>query len=84
MLRFVALPMLLAVAAAPAMALDTSSNPAKPADPNRKICQKEEVTGSRLGAVKVCLTATEWADRRQAHREETERSQRNTTQPLSN
>ncbi|MDH7639940.1 hypothetical protein [Sphingomonas oryzagri] len=30
-------------------------------DPNKVVCITEEVTGSRLGAVKTCHTNAEWA-----------------------
>lgn len=42
----------------------TSVASAKPGkDPNRVICKTEEVTGSRLGSNKVCLTAAGWRER---------------------
>lgn len=31
-------------------------------DPNRIICQKQEVIGSRLATKKICKTRAEWAD----------------------
>jgi hypothetical protein len=32
-------------------------------DPNRQICKSEEVTGTRLGSKKVCMTAAQWKER---------------------
>lgn len=56
-----------------------SSNPApkKSSDPNRKICEKVEKTGTRLGVVTVCMTAQEWERQRQDHRDDVERAQKN-------
>lgn len=60
-------------ALAPATAADPapvqSQNVRPPADPNQKICETETVVGSRLGAKKVCLTRSQWAERRKADRE---------------
>lgn len=44
-------------------------------DPNRVICEKQEVLGSRLGTKRVCLTAAEWAHRRREDRQTIDRSQ---------
>ena len=45
------------------------------ADPNDKICQKIEVTGSRLGYKRVCMTRAEWADQQLQDRQATEKIQ---------
>ncbi len=73
---------LLAAALGSAAAAQTSiqsSNPApkKSSDPNRKICERVEKTGSRLGAVTVCMTAQQWEDQRLDHRNDVERAQKN-------
>lgn len=77
---------LVAFAAQPAVAAKDSSEGQAPTavtakekstDPNRMICQREETTGTRLGARKVCLTAAQWAEKRREHREDIERAQRN-------
>ena len=56
-----------------------ADNPAPPlqkaADPNEIICEKQEVTGSRLATRRVCRTRAEWADLRLQDRQETERVQ---------
>ena len=44
-------------------------------DPNRMVCKKSQVTGSRLGKKKICMTAAQWEVQRQADREALERSQ---------
>lgn len=80
MLRIVAFTV--AVAAVSAMAQATP--PAKPLDPNRRICEVEEATGTRLGARKVCLTAAQWEERRREHRETVERAQKNVDMPRGN
>ena len=55
-----------------------SSRPApKPRDPNAKICEKIDITGSRLGSRKICMTAAQWAQQRQDHRNDLERAQKN-------
>jgi hypothetical protein len=43
------------------------------------VCKREETTGSRLGAKKVCRTAAEWAEIQRAAKEETQRSQMRST-----
>jgi hypothetical protein len=44
-------------------------------DSNEIVCQKQEVTGSRLGVKRICMTRSEWADRRMQDRQELERVQ---------
>ncbi len=80
MLRMVAFSAALAAVAATAQA----TPPAKPLDPNRRICEVEETTGTRLGARKVCMTAAQWAEKRREHRETVERAQKNVDMPRSN
>ena len=86
MLKAAVFAVLVAFAAQPAVAAKDNSEGQSPtvvaakekaADPNRKICQREETTGTRLGARKVCLTAAQWAEKRREHREDIERAQRN-------
>ena len=47
----------------------------KPDDPNRLICEKQEVLGSRLATKRVCKTAAEWAADKQSNRESIDRTQ---------
>jgi hypothetical protein len=78
MLKSIALAALML--SSPALALQAAAPAAKPAkDPNRIICEKEEVIGSRLGARKVCKTAAQWEEDRRLHREQLEKSQQQGT-----
>jgi hypothetical protein len=45
------------------------------ADPNAVVCQKQEVTGSRLVSKKVCKTRAEWADGQLQDKQEVSRVQ---------
>ena len=45
---------------------------AKTGDPNRVICRKMDVTGSRLKKVRLCYTARQWDDMRQDTRQTVE------------
>lgn len=54
-----------------------SSRASTRSDPNRMICEREDTTGTRLGARKVCLSAAQWQEKRREHREELERAQKN-------
>lgn len=65
-----------AVAQAPATAPAQTQATVKPAsDPNEIVCEKQETTGTRLGAKRVCMKRSEWADRRLQDRQELERVQ---------
>ena len=46
-------------------------------DPNRIICEKQEVLGSRLSKRRICMPAAEWAVRRQEDRQAIEKTQTN-------
>ena len=68
------LGMLIGACALPAMAQEAA--PPKPApDPNKVICEKEEVLGSRLATRRVCMTRAQWAERKREDRSTVERSQ---------
>ena len=74
----------LMLGASPALAQTSGGTAsAKMKDPNRKICEVEEETGSRIRAKKVCLTAQEWNERRRIERQEIERGQQNSGSPKS-
>jgi hypothetical protein len=73
-----------AITAVPAVAQAPATVPtqaqatgnAKPANnADEIVCQKEEITGSRLGAKRICMKRSEWADRRLQDRQELERVQ---------
>lgn len=72
---------MIAGASAPAAAQAQKSPPAasqqSTSDPrlNEIVCQKQEVTGSRLAAKKVCKTRAEWADAQLQDRQEINRVQ---------
>ena len=44
-------------------------------DPNRIVCEKQNVLGSRLATKRVCMTAAEWALQRAAERQSIDKSQ---------
>lgn len=50
-------------------------------DPNRIICEKQEVVGSRLATKRICMTAAEWEDRKREDREAVEKGQRSAKGP---
>ncbi|HVL79316.1 MAG TPA: hypothetical protein VM346_08530 [Sphingomicrobium sp.] len=76
----------LLIVSAPAIAQTQDQNPTQPveAKEEKKICEVHEVTGSRLGTKKICMTPRQWDDQRRAHRSEVERAQQNSGTPRSN
>ena len=44
-------------------------------EPERKVCQIYEQIGSRLGNRKICMTPTQWEEKRRTQRTEVERVQ---------
>lgn len=50
-------------------------------DPNRIICEKQEVLGSRVATKRVCMTAAEWEIRRREDREAVDKAQVNRRGP---
>lgn len=79
MLKLIFASVSVALIAAPAIAQAPAASPAeataKKDDPNEKVCVKEEITGSRLGAKRVCMTRAEWADRKLQDQQELVRVQ---------
>jgi hypothetical protein len=55
--------------AAPASAQDGASRSAKQRDPNERVCEKQEVLGSRLAVKRICMTRAEWVEHRRANRD---------------
>ena len=53
----------------------TKSAPAR--DPNEVVCEKQEVTGSRLATKKVCMTRSQWAQKRRDDRDAIDKTQIN-------
>lgn len=70
---------MIAGAAVPAAAQAQNAPPAasQQSDPrlNEIVCQKQEVTGSRLGVKRICKTRAEWAESQLQDRQEVERVQ---------
>ena len=73
-----------AIAQAPAAAPAQTQTTAKKDDPTEKICVKEESTGSRLGAKRICMTRAEWADRKLQDQQELTRVQTQRSGPSGN
>ena len=56
----------------------TATAPASKAEAdhlNEVVCQKQEVTGSRLSKKRICKTRSQWADQQMQDRQEIERVQ---------
>jgi invasion protein IalB len=68
-----------AALAQPAQEGMPDANPAATAgksfNPNEVVCEKQEETGSRLAVRRVCMTRSQWADRKSQDRQEIERVQ---------
>ena len=47
---------------APAANTAEANKPATKTDLDKIVCEKQETTGSRLGAKKVCLTVAQWLE----------------------
>lgn len=82
MLKAYRLSLALAIAAGlatPALAGESAPASSAPAasgpNPNEIICEKQQQTGSRLVARKVCKTRAQWADQQLQDRQEVERVQ---------
>ena len=71
---FAALALVPAIAAAEEKKADKN-------DPNRMICEKQEVLGSRVATKKICMTAAQWEDRRREDREAIEKGQKQARGP---
>jgi hypothetical protein len=60
----------------PTPAAQPPAQNARPIDSkNEVVCQKQEVTGSRLGWKRICKTRAEWADAQLQDRQEVNRVQ---------
>lgn len=44
-------------------------------DPDRIICEKQEVVGSRLATRRVCMTAAQWEERKREDRQAIDKAQ---------
>lgn len=80
MMKYFAALALATMSAVPVFAAQDAPPPAakKPTkDPNRMVCETQEVLGSRLATRRVCMTAAEWADLRARDRQAIDQGQRN-------
>lgn len=59
----------------PAIASEHADAARDKRDPNKMICENQEVIGSRLATKRVCMTRAQWAEQQRADRALTERSQ---------
>ena len=82
MKAFCAVPVLAAFLVTPSLAQASGSPSSQPAaekpaagSPNEVVCQKLEVTGTRLGLKRVCKTRAQWADQQLQDRQEIEKVQ---------
>ena len=64
-----------AVAMGSAMPAQAETQAPKKADPNEVVCEKIEVLGSRLAVKRVCMTRSEWAERRRLDRQDIDKAQ---------
>ena len=54
----------------------TPQQSAQPAEnPNEVVCEKHEVTGSRIATKRVCMTRAQWAEQKHEDRMEIEKVQ---------
>lgn len=69
----------IALAAVPPITVvgDKPLSEAEKNDPDRVICKKAQVSGSRLGNKKICMRKADWDAQRQADREAIQRAQVN-------
>jgi hypothetical protein len=78
--RVAAMAIFLAAQVSAQVTTINSDNPLpKGRDPNQMVCEREETTGTRLGARQVCLTVLQWEEKRTEHRQTLERVQRMNT-----
>ena len=63
-------------ASAQVTSLESATAMPKGGSQDRVVCEREEATGSRLAARRVCLTVLQWEEKRREHRESTEKVQR--------
>jgi hypothetical protein len=73
-----------AAAGAQVTTLESATPSPKKGSPDQVICERQEATGTRLGARRVCLTVAQWEAKRREHREATEKVQRIQNQSPSN
>lgn len=70
------LMMTLSLLAVASPALADPARPKSKLDPERIICRSDNVVGSRLQTLKVCMTARAWAEFSRDQRKDVEKIQR--------
>jgi hypothetical protein len=65
----------LALSASVATSASAKPRDDKDRDPNKVVCEKQEVLGSRLATRRVCMTRAEWTEKRRADRDMVQKSQ---------
>jgi hypothetical protein len=82
MLKAIGLAALTLSAAASAQITSYRTNNPAPlkGDADKIVCEKEEKIGTRLGARKLCLTVSEWNERKRNHQERASQIQAATCQ----
>ena len=59
----------------PAATAPAATNPKAADNSNEVVCERQEITGSRLGTRRICKTRAEWADLKLQDRQEVEQAQ---------
>lgn len=63
------------VFAMPALAQNDGHSASKAKDPNQVVCEKIKELGSRVSTKRICMTRSEWAEKRRLERMEIDRAQ---------
>lgn len=63
------------VAQAPAASASAATSQKATDKGNEMVCERQPITGSRLGTRKVCMTRAQWADLKLQDRQEIEKAQ---------
>lgn len=74
-MSFMAAAAMVSVTPAVAQASDTKKQSTK--DPNEVVCERQEVLGSRVATKRICMTRSEWAEKRRLERLEIDKAQVN-------
>ena len=59
----------------PAATAPAATNPKAADNSNEVVCERQEITGSRLGTRRICKTRAQWADLKLQDRQEVEQAQ---------
>lgn len=72
---FIAAPAIAQAPAATPPPAQTQANATSAGDPNEVICERQEVTGSRLGSKRICMTRAQRDERKLQDQQELTRVQ---------